>query len=71
MNLSDMKSLSGLKAINFFLVVVIMSNYFQMDLIKKNKWKEFELLGTYKPVWGFILMSYLFGDIVLFLIACQ
>jgi len=40
-----------------------------MDLIKKNRWKDLETLGTNKPVWIFISIIYLFMDGLFFLIA--
>ena len=69
-NSSNMKSLCGLKAISYVFVVILIGNYCQMDLIRKNRWKELEIMNTMKPLWVITSCLYLFGDWLLFLTAC-
>jgi hypothetical protein len=43
------KRLGGLKSLSYFITVLFISNYFQIDLMIKNRWKNLETLTNDKP----------------------
>jgi hypothetical protein len=43
------KRLGGLKSLSYFIIVLFISNYFQIDLMIKNRWKNLETLTNDKP----------------------
>ena len=43
------KRLAGLKSLSYFVTVLFISNYFQIDLMIKNRWKNLETLTNDKP----------------------
>ena len=58
----DMQALGGLKSITYFFLVLLFSNYLQLDLVNKSRWKEI-------IVWVLTSGIYLQIDQLLFLIA--
>lgn len=65
----EIKAINGLKSISYFFLVMLVASYFQMDLIKKNRWKDFEVMNTNKMLMVAQSTIYLHIDNLLFLIA--
>jgi len=42
------------------------SNYYQMDLIKKNRWKDMEVVGSDKFTWILTSVMYIYFDYIFF-----
>ena len=40
MNLKDMRAIAGLKSLTYVSLVLLFSNYLQLDLVNKSRWKE-------------------------------
>lgn len=58
----EMTAVNGLKCYYFAYCIIMVGYYFQMDLIKKNRWKDLEIIGTSKVYWIQNAMIYLFID---------
>jgi hypothetical protein len=65
----EMKAINGLKSISYFFLVMLVASYFQIDLIKKNRWKDFEFMNTNKMMMVAQSTVYLQIDNLLFLIS--
>lgn len=63
------KRLGGLKSLSYFLTVLFVSNYFQIDLMIKNRWKNLETLTNQKSQWILSSILYLFIDHIFFIVA--
>ena len=68
-NVEEIKAINGLRCFYFFLCIILVSYYFQMDLIKKNRWKDMEMMGTNKGLWILSSIMYLYIDYLYFLTA--
>lgn len=62
----EMLAIKGLKSIYYSNCFLILSNLFQIDLIKKNRWKDYEMVGTGKIQWILVVINYLAIDTLLF-----
>ena len=62
----EITAINGLKSTFYFYVVILMSNYYQMDLIKKNRWKDIEFVNTSKATWILSSTMYLYIDYMYF-----
>ena len=62
----EIMAINGLKSSFYFFVVILMSNYYQMDLIKKNRWKDMEIVNTSKATWILSSTMYLYIDYMYF-----
>ena len=62
----EMLAIKGLKTIYYTNSFLILSNMFQIDLIKKNRWKDYEMVGTGKIQWIMVVINYLAIDTLLF-----
>lgn len=65
----EIDGIRGLKALSYIFVVMLLANYVQMDLIKRNRWKDTEVIDTNKAIWVFSSSLYLYIDFILFFIA--
>ena len=43
---AEIEAINGIKSYFYYNVVVLVSNYYQMDLIKKNRWKDMESVSS-------------------------
>ena len=65
----EMQAMKGMKALSYLVLVMLLANFFQIDLVKKNRWKEMEMVGTSKSLWVIVSTIYLHIDFLLFFAA--